>query len=158
MHAAISLDAPFRSALLSALSAVLLADGRVDAREFAALEAAARALDLPSGPAALGAAMLGAALGADKTVVEELDPPRRALVYAAAEWMALADGSEDAAEIVALDELRRALGLGPGGAARLHELAVRVRAASSLGPTHAEFEALLIGARRVAEARAPAAI
>ncbi len=153
MHEAISLDAPFRSALLSALSAVLLADGRVDGRELAALKAAARALDLPSGPAALGAAMLGAAVGAETAARETLSPSRRALIYAAAEWMAMADGAEDVSEIVALDELRCALGLGPGGAARLHDLAARIRSASAGGPSHVEFEALLIAAQRLAEAR-----
>ncbi len=152
MHESISLDVRFRSSLLSALSAVLLADGRVAPGELVALRAAARAMDLPSGPAALGAAMLGASLGPESAAEEELDPARRAVVYAAAEWMAMVDGHEGPSELAVLEKLRAALGLGPAGAARLHALASRVRSASHTGPTHAEFEALLLGALRLGAA------
>jgi hypothetical protein len=162
-----ALDPHFRSTLLAALSSILWADGVVDLGELEALRAAAEALGLPAAPSDLSATVLGGALGVQAVSRVSLDRRERAVLYASAAWMALADGPagprehevEGCAgatrpiqpELRALDELKDALGLGKRGAERLSRLASRVRAAARSAPSPREFEALVIGTLRLAD-------
>ncbi len=155
----------FRSTLLEALSSILWADGVVELGELKALRAAAEALGLPAEPSDLSASVLGGALGVQAISRTSLGRRERAVLYASAEWMALSDdratGGPDGhpgpihvheAALRLLDELMDALGLGARGAARLRELAARVRTATRKSPTPREFEALVIGTLRLADA------
>lgn len=139
---------PTTRVILDLLASVLWADGRADAGEVAAARAVGRVLHAPEHVA-------GAVLGAppaEELDVSILSPADARLAYAAAAWMAIADGARCGAEEDTLVLLQRRLGLDDQDVQTLEHLADAVRKASSRPPSAAEFEALERAVRRLNEA------
>jgi uncharacterized membrane protein YebE (DUF533 family) len=140
-----------RRALLRVLACAAAADGDVTAEEIAALRGAQIALGLVGEGLPLDSLLLS------RIDVSVLSSREKMLVYAAAAWMALADGVRTNSESQFLEQLRARLGLDRETAGFMAAHARWTRASTDL-TWHRELEALVVqGARRIDQVAAHAA-
>jgi len=152
MSALLSFDPSLRRPLLDLLVHVARVDPMIAAPQLAAVRGAQIALGLVD--VELDGAVLRAPTGAWRVIASGSDR-ERSLAYAAARWVALADGVLDDAEVALLGALRRQLRLGDA-AVRLADtiangVACRTRV-ESLAP-HRAFSLLVVDVARHAERR-----
>jgi hypothetical protein len=153
MSTLLTIEPSLRPALFDLLVRVARVDPMIGAQQIAAVRGAQIALGLVEIPALDGAVLRGAT-GEWHALVDASDR-ERSLAYAAARWVALADGVLDDAEVKVLDELRLELGLGDAAVKLAESIANHVTwlaRAESL-PPHRAFSLIAIEAAKHAANR-----
>lgn len=153
MTALLSFEPSLRRPLFDLLVHVARVDPMIAAPQIGAVRGAQIALGLVE-VSSLDGAVLRPATGEWRMLT--IAPDReRSLAYAAARWVALADGVLDDAEYKLLAELRRELGLGDAGVRLAESIAngVAWRARAESIPPHRAFTLLVVEAAKHAERR-----